>query len=321
MVIKMKTKILAFLLVVLMCMTLASCGEKHVMNIGTVKIEYDEYRYYLLNNKRDSFPDTETLTEEQISELKSLTEENAKYSAAIEILAERYNAELTEEDNAQVDAYIAAYKAEECYNDEEAYKSSLESYYMTEALFKELQSQTLLAYRTMDKMVEAGDIKTDGAAIDSLMAGDELLCIKEIYFNNPGEETKEYVYNRAVEAYTAIVNGGDFTEIMRKYSSYNEAEMSPEHGYYTTEYEMPEYIWQTAISLNDGEISEIIESEYGYHIVMRCEKDSEYMEEKREDITERYISAMYTKALYETIESLEVEYTSYGKRLKIDTIS
>ena len=309
------------MLAAMMCMTLASCGEKNVINIGTVKIGYDEYRYYLLNNKRDSFDGVETLTDEQIAELKSFTEDNAKYSAAITILAEKYGAEITEEDNAQVEAYIASYKAEECYNDEDAYKASLESYYMTEALFREFQKDTLLVYRTMDKMVEAGDIKTDDATIDSLMVSDELLCIKEIYLNNPSEETKEYVYNRAVQAQTAIMNGGDFSEMMRKYSSYNETEMSPEHGYYTTEYEMPEYIWQAAISLEDGEVSDIIESVYGYHIVMRCEKDTAYMEKNREDITERYISAMYTKALYETMDFLDVEYTSYGKRLKIETIS
>ncbi len=321
MVINMKSKITASLLSILLCLTLASCGEKNVMTIGSTEIGYDEYRYYLLNNKRDSFNSAESLTEEQIEELKSLTEENAKYSAAIEALAEKYGAELTDEDNAQVEAYIAAYKAEECYNNEESYESSLEMYYMTDELFKELQKDTLLVYRTMDKMVEVCAIVADDTAIDSLMASDELLCIKEIYLSYPSEETKEYVHNRAVEAHTAIMNGGDFTEIMRKYSSYNESEMSPEHGYYTTEYEMPEYIWQTAASLADGEVSEIIESPYGYHIVMRCEKDAEYMEEIREDITERYISAMYTKALYETIDSLEVEYTSYGKRLKIETIS
>lgn len=321
MVINMKTKILVSMLALSLCVTLASCGEKHIMTIGSTEIGYDEYRYYLLNNKRDSFNSAETLTEEQIEELKSLTEENAKYSAAIEALAEKYGAELTDEDNAQVEAYIAAYKAEECYNNEESYESSLESYYMTEELFKELQKDTLLVYRTMDKMVEAGAIVADDAVIDSLIVSDELLCIKEIYLSYPSEETKEYVHNRAVEAYTAIMNGGDFTEIMRKYSSYNEAEMSPEHGYYTTEYEMPEYIWQAAVTLADGEVSEIIESPYGYHIVMRCEKDTAYMEEIREDITDRYISAMYTKALYETIESLEVEYTSYGNRLKIETIS
>jgi parvulin-like peptidyl-prolyl isomerase len=113
--------------------------------------------------------------------------------------------------------------------------------------------------------------------ISELMASDELLCIKEIYLENPSEETRDYVYNRAVEAHNSLKNGTDAAEVMRKYSSYNEAEMSPEHGYYTTEYEMPEYIWKAAESLDDGEISEIIESVYGYHIVIRCEKDTAYM--------------------------------------------
>ncbi len=317
----MKKRISALILAAVLCMSVTSCGEKTVMKVGTSDVGYDEYRYYVLNNKRDSFDGVEALDEKQIEELKSLTEENAKRSAAIAALAEKYGAVLTDDDEAQVEAYVASYIAEECYNDEATYKASLEEYYMTDELFREMQKDTTLVYRTMDKMVEAGAIKKDDATIDALMAGDELLCIKEIYLENPSVETRDYVYNRALEAYNALKDGADSAAVMRKYSSYNEAEMSPEHGYYTTEYEMPEYIWQAATALDDGQISEIIESVYGFHIVIRCEKDTAYMEEIREDITERYVSAMYTKELYEVIDSLTVEYTSYGEKLSIEEIS
>ena len=317
----MKKNISALILAAVMCVGMTSCGEKTVMNVGDEEIGYAEYRYYLLNNKRDSFDGIETLDAEQTEELKALTEENAKRSAAISLLAEKYGAVLTDEDNSQVEAYIASYKAQECYNDEAAYKASLESYYMTDDLFREMQSDTMLVYRTMEKMVEAGAIKKDNETIASLMASDDLLCIKEIFLENPSKETREYVYNRALEAYNSLKNGLDAAEVMKKYSSYNESEMSPEYGYYTTEYEMPEYIWQEAEALADGEFSEIIESVYGFHIVIRCEKNDEYMEKIRDDITERYVSAMYTKALYETIVTLKVEYTEYGKKLDFNEIS
>ncbi len=317
----MKKYISALLLVAVLCMVMTSCGEKTVMNVGEEKIGYTEYRYYLLNNKRDSFDGVETLDAKQVEELKSLIEENAKRSAAISALAEKYGAVLTDEDNAQVEAYIASYIAQECYNDEATYKASLESYYMTGELFREMQKDTMLVYRTMEKMVECGAIKKDDATIDALMASDELLCIKEIFLENPSEETREYVYNRALEAYNSLKNGADTSDIMRKYSSYNETEMSPEHGYYTTEYEMPEYIWQAAEALDNGEVSEIIESVYGFHIVVRCEKDTVYMEKIREDITDRYVSAMYTKELYSAIDALMVEYTSYGEKLNLNEIS
>ena len=317
----MKNRIIAIVLAAVSVLCFSSCSSKVIMTVGGEEVEYQEYRYYLLNNKRDSFDGVKDFSEDQISELKSLVEENAKRTKAIDAMAKKYNAVLSKEDIAQVEAYIAAYIAEECYNDKATYRAALESYYMTEDIFRDLQQDTTLAYRTMENMVSSGAIKTDDASIDALFKSDELLCIKEIYFDYPNEETKDFVSNRAKEALERIDSGEDFSAIMREYSSYNPASMPPEYGYYTTEYEMPEYIWNTAISLNEGEYSDIIESAYGYHIVMRCEKDTAYMEEIREDIVERYISAMYTRELYAVMNLLVVEYTDYGKKLDILEIS
>lgn len=326
-------KLFALLIVAVACISLASCNDssirfeptvedkKVVMRVGGKDVQYQEYRYYVLNNKRDSFEDVETLSEEQVQEITSLTEENASYSKAIEIMAEKYGATLSNDDVASIEVIIAEYRATHCQNDDATYKMALEEQFMTDYLFRKLQQNNTLAYRTIEKMQEIGAIKTDDATIDALMASDELLCIKEIYVNYNTEETKVYAKNHAENALESLNGGMSFADAMRRYSSYSEATMSPEHGYYTTEYEMPEYIWNAAISLAEGEHSVVIESDLGYHIVMRCAKDTAHMEEIREDIAARYSSAMYTKELYETMASLAVEYTDYGKTIDINAMS
>ena len=329
----MKRKLIAALLAFATAFSLAACGnatsdfapsaadKRVVMTVGGKDVQYQEFRYYLLNNKRDSFGQVSELTAEQESELRALVEDNARYTKAIEIMADKYDAKLSSEDESAVEAYIAEYRATECYNNDDTYRMALEAQYMTDWLFRMLQKNNTLAYRTIERMQESGAINTDKATIDALLAGDELLCIKEIYIGYNTEETKSIALTRAEKALEALLGGEDFAEVMRDYSDYNVSQMSPENGYYTTEYEMPEYIWEAAVAIAEGEHSAIIESPYGYHIVMRAEKDAAYMEEIREDISDRYVSAMYTKELYATMDTLEVEYTDYGESLDIAAIS
>ncbi len=328
-------KILSLILAgVLACSALVSCGsaysssfepsaedKKIVMNVGEYEVQYQEYRYYALNNKRDSFPDTEVLTEQQLAELKALIEENAKYTAAISLMADKYGAELTKDDIDQVEALIAEFRAVQCQNSDEVYLIALEEQFLTDYLFRKFQQDNNLAYRTIEKMRESGAIKTDDATIDELFASDELLCIKDIYIMYSDETLKDYARGRAEKALADLAGGMDFATAMREYSIYTDGVMPADHGYYTTEYEMPEYIWNAACALAEGEYSVIIEEPSGFHIVMRCEKDFEYMEEMRADITERYASAMYTKALYELIDSLTVEYTKHGEAIDINAMS
>ncbi len=301
--------------------TPSASDKKVVMTVGGKDVQYQEFRYYFLNNKRDSFEDVEELTEEHIETLLELTEDNARYSKAIELMAEKYGAKLSDNDLSAIEAYIAEYRATECYNNDDTYRMAIEAQYMTDWLFRMLQKNNMLAYRTIECMRNSGAIKTDDATIDALLSSNDLLCIKEIYIGYNTEETKAIARTRAEKAHKALTYGEDFAEVMRDYSDYNEASMSPEHGYYTTEYEIPEYIWATAISIAEGEYSSIIESPYGYHIVMRAEKDTAYMNTIRKDIQERYASAMYTKELYAIMNTLEVEYTSYGETLELLKIS
>ena len=330
----MKRKIIAAALVALIALFATSCGgasssdftpsaedKKVVMTVGERDVQYQEFRYYLLNNKRDSFGEDAELTSEQTDELRSLTEDNARYTKAIEIMADKYGAELSDEDLSAIEAYIADFRATQCQNNDDTYRMALEAQYMTDWLFRMLQKNNSLAYNTIEKMRDSGAIKTDDATIDALLYGDELLCIKEIYIGYNTEENKTIALSRAEKALEKLLDGEDFAKVMRDYSDYNASSMSPEHGYYTTEYEMPEYIWSAAASIAEGEHSAIIESAYGYHIVMRCEKDAAYMEENREDITDRYVSAMYAKELYATMDTLTVEYTDYGESLDLTEIS
>ncbi len=327
----MKKNIISAVLALSTMVTAASCGssdspfaptaqdKKVVMKVGGEGVEYQEYRYYFLNNKRDNYPDVETLTSEELAELKALTEENAKTHAALLILAREYKADLTKEQKESIDEYVDDYRTGN-FADDEAYKLALEAQYMTDYLFREFSSEKMLSENIIAKMKETGKIPTDEASIDAALADEELICIKEIYIASQTEETREYSRDEAETVLEKLTNGEKFEDLMKEHSDYNEASLPPEHGYYTTEYDALEEIWETAIGLAVGEYSRVIESDYGFHIVLRCEKDAEYMEENREELFELWAEKVFWQEYEALIDRLTVEYTSYGKALDLSEI-
>ncbi len=293
--------------------------KKIVMTVGGEKVEYQEYRYFYLNNKRDLFGEGASLNAEDVARLKALTENNARNRHALVMMAEDYKAKLTKEQSDAAKASVEAYR-ESC-GDDETYLIALERQYLTDDLYRDLSLESMLAYAVLDKMIEAGDIKSDDTTIDAVFASDEVLCIKEIFVQYNSEETKDIARNRAEEALTKLSEGGDFETLMLEYSDYNEADLPPEHGYYTLKYDALDEIWDTAITLAEGEYSVVVESAYGFHIVKRCEKDIEYMNEHRDEIFESYTYSKFYEKFYPLMESLEVEYTSYGEGMDFVNLS
>ncbi len=287
-----------------------------VMTVEGREVEYQEFRYYYLNNKRDSLGIESTPTDEESLMLLKLTEENIKNRHGLCLFAEKYGVSVTNSDVSEANEYVDNFKEENFESDEE-YLLALEARYLTDYLFRSLQSESNLAYSVLEKMKETGDIITAEEDIDEAFESDEIICIKEIYVAYNSEQTKNAANLRAEEALSKLMNGEEFEALMDEYSDYNTNQMPPEHGYYTMKYDALDVIWDTAISLAEGEYSYVIESDYGYHIVKRCPKDYEYMDTVRDSIYERYTYAKFNEAIYTFIDTLEPQYTDFGKSIAL----
>ncbi len=293
--------------------------KKIVMTVGGEKVEYQEYRYFYLNNKRDIFGADATLNADDVARLKALCEDNVKNKHGLVIMAEKYGAKLSKENTESAKQYVESYRAS-C-GDDETYLIALREQYLTDDLFREMTLESMLAYSILDKMKEKGELATDEASIDAALQSDDVVCVKEVFVQYTSDETRSIAQKRAEEALKKLSEGAVFEDIMREYSDYNEVDLPPEHGYYTMKYDALDEIWETVSKLAVGEYSVVVESPYGFHIVKRCEKNEAYMKTHRDEIFESYSYSKFYEKFYPLIDSIEVEYTSYGKGMDFVNLS
>ncbi len=325
-------KILTAAVTLGLCLCFASCAEsgsvnfsptendkKIVMSVGESEVEYQEFRYYFLNNKRDMIGEGATSTDEQTEKILTLTENNVRSRHGLLLFAKEYGVSVTKDDKKAAEDYAKEYRTENFSSDEE-YLLALEANYMTNDLFIKLQSESGLAYKVLEGMMENGEIATDDADIDAAFMSDEIVCLKEIFVKYDSASEKAEANRRAEEALSRLMNGEEFEALMGEYSDYSASSLPPEHGYYTMKYDVLDVIWENAVKLAEGEHSYVIESEYGFHIIKRYPKDYDYMEKKRTEIYENYTYSKFYEKFYPFAEALTVEYTEFGKALSLDEI-
>lgn len=107
-----------------------------------------------------------------------------------------------------------------------------------------------------------------------------LLTVTEVEMLQYYEENKEkydypdqirasqiltYEKQRAEQALEEIRNGADFVQVARKYSESSDAETGGDLGFFAKEVMPPEFD-KAILSLKMGEVSEIIQTSYGYQI-------------------------------------------------------
>ncbi|MDP4179676.1 MAG: peptidylprolyl isomerase [Bacillota bacterium] len=86
------------------------------------------------------------------------------------------------------------------------------------------------------------------------------------------DEKKEEVKKKAQEVLDSIKAGADFDELMNKYTEDPGTKDMPDNAYTFGKGEMVQEFEDAAFSLKVGEISDLVKSSYGYHIIKVLDK-------------------------------------------------
>lgn len=243
------------------------------------------------------------------------SEDTIKFYSTIETMAKEYDISLTDEDKAAIEDSHAA--AVEDLGSEEAFEKYLYQLGLTQDAFDRISSVAYLFAGLTDLVLEEGSPlylaeedyneygiyadhillatidPTTGTAIPSDQIAAKLETVNDLLKQLRASDDPETL----------------FAQLADEYSEDTGRETNPT-GYIYTPGTMVEIFEDTAAALEPGEISDIIQSDYGYHIILRkdlLEGLKEYPEQKRA------LAEQHLQSLIE-LEMADVEVT-YSEKL------
>ena len=332
---KTKTRLIGLLLALItVCTALAGCSgrgdgdppvwtddDEVVLTLGGSNVTRDFYRYLFLNTKKfyDNGDESYWLEEgNDVEKIKNDVLDSLYETYGMFVLADRYNITLTEDDKEYIDNYIKESKAGMSNSE---YKESLKASYMTEDLYRFLLEIQLLEnnvyyYITTE---ENGVLEvSDDMVLEAINS--DFVRATHILFTYKDEADKQVQYEKAEQVLAQLKAGEDFETLKEKHSA-DTALTNNKDGYYFTHGEFANAFEDTSFALEVGEISEIVQSNVGYHIVKRLPIEKEYVDEHFSELRTQYYTALYYKMVEEEYKQFTPKYKSDYKNIKLDTFN
>lgn len=308
------------LCILTLALSLSSCTllssskreKETVLKIGEYDVPYELY-YYLSENMKVHMPKA---TEEEIE---AEVFDTAKELYAVFSVAEDMGIAYDDEyiDSIVDDAVSAA--IEECGSKSE-YKKALRESYMNDSVFRFLEKHSRTADEVLSAIIDSNKYPHDEDGIAALAMSDEFVCVKQVlvvsensvnvsddtFFTPAEKHTDEEALAIAKKVKEKADNGEDFDALVKEFGEslymFNNTD-----GYYVCR-GMWESVNEDAVfSLNEGEISEVIESPSGYSVFLRCKKNENYIRNNADTIANSYYRAVYNLLLEERAEEMTVE--------------
>ncbi len=272
-------------------------------------VTYDEYRYYQLLYKNyfdggdDSYWTVNPDMKDRITQMYN-TEILRNHTVFAE--CEKYGLLLTDDESVTLDRQNAEFVA--AFGDSDYFREALDQYYMTEYYFQ-YQSELELLYQRLEAYyMENGQILTSDEDIRAMLDTDAYVRCKHILIKNDIGESAEENRALAEQLLDRIHAGEDFDTLMTEYTEDPGIQSEP-GGYYFFRGEMDTAVEDASFALADGELSGIVESSYGYHIILRCEKDPAYLDANLETIRATYSALRFYQVLEEASADWNVVYS------------
>lgn len=266
-----------------------------IITLGTQEIPFDLYRYYYLETKRQmeqssSYSTSTSGTQSSQSEsidwttaenqqkLKDNTDAWLRNVYGLVQYTKDNNLTLTTQSQEKIDETIAT-SQQQLGENFEAYMSS--SYIANTDTYTTLVTNQYIGYTAIWDIFKPELLDTFGP--EKMMHAKHILVnFQDSTAQQTGtttevtDERKAEVKAKVDEIYERIQQGEDFDALLNEY---NEDTGEPEEGYYFCEGKMVEEFYTATTNLEVGQISEPVESSYGYHIIKREEPaDQTYIE-------------------------------------------
>ncbi len=304
---------------VLLGAAFGGCSSKKALSNDTVLMTIDgkdvtveEYRtYYLyLKNQADSGDDSywkDNADKKEELKTNTLTQLQSKYAS--EAIVAESNLALTDADKENVQSQLDT--IQQSYGSTESYQQALTDNYYTEASYQQavesMQLQNRYIYQTKKDEINKNYVR----AKHILIAFDDTA--------DDEEADKAEKLEKAKQVAALAKSGEDFDALIKEYGEDPGMESSPD-GYYFTTGQMVESFETTTFALAENEISDPVESSYGYHIILRLPMEEQYLINNLSDLLSDEYYSDFSAAIDEKVKAQKVEYTDAYNQVDVSTI-
>lgn len=310
----MKKRIcLAAVVLSLAALLLTSCaqgGNKTVMTVGGNKVTYDEYRYFYMNFRREHEAMGETDYED---ELKKEIEAAVRQKYAKVNMARENGVILTEEELDGLDTIRASYV--QSFGGEEGFQQAMADSALTDKLFmKQIEFQQLESkFRAYACEEFSGMIRSDDATVEAYIQSDFYHATHVLILSEEGDDLVAN-YNLAKEVHDRALAGEDFEKLVLEFNE-DPGMVQDATGYYFTVGQLLKPFEDAVLAMEIGEISDVVMTVSGYHVIQRLPLDDEYIDQHFEELREAYKARKFNLMVEEEAASLEVKYSDFYESL------
>ncbi len=299
---------------------LFSCATQNgaiVMKLGGFDVRYDMYRYAVLSEKEsmkilygDGIFDGKG-TDERKKELSDRTLEYLRNVYAVPALAADYGIKA---DDKVIKALVERRRESDvnAYGSEDALKEEMKKNNVTDEVYNLMTSFTVMEEELFSAMKREGDIDTDPSHVREYLLGDDCVCVLEVLisFEKHGEDEARRL---AGEVREKALAGEDFYELVMEYGENIDMFNNPD-GYYIMRGLRNRDLEDAAFSLSEGEVSGVIASPRGFSVLMRREKNEEFIDRHFKTLSEDCCRSVFALAKNKKAAELTLETTkTYGK--------
>ena len=310
-------KIFTLILCLMMTLSLVGCSsdKKAVAIVNGQDITLGNYEKLLALNKSsmEAYYGSEIWSTE-IEEGKTYEEtlrdmvlETMIGSEVVYQQAEKDKVAPTEEQiQEQIDSFNESIKDDTDYQ-AELKKMGIDEEFLKFQFARDLANSNLQEKFEEDTKISENDMKKyyednkDDFYTDTVTASHILIKTQDDEGNELSDTKKKEAKKKAEEVLAKVKAGEDFAELAKEYSEDSSASSGGDLGTFgrgkmVTEFE------DAAFAMNAGEISDIVQTEYGYHIIKVTDRVNK--QESYEDVKDKIKSTLVSEKYAEYIEKL-----------------
>lgn len=306
----------AVTLVLGVLLSLAACGNvrkstkaerQTVLSIDGFEVPYEQFRY-LVCNYMDTYADGKAdywtteraaLAQDEIFDqcFATLRSQYATLSLCREYGVDTASGAIDELVETLMNGYIAQYESEE------AYAAALRESYLNDSVYRFFTTVSVCQQELYYAMLDAGVIEADDEKLYPLLEDDTFIRVKQILIQNDPGEDPQANRKKAEDLHQRAVNGEDFDTLVGKYGE-DLYMFQNTDGYYICRGVRYKEFEDAAFALDVGEISDVIHTPAGYSILLRCEKDPDYIDRNRAELCDSYRDACFSLLIEHKAASL-----------------